>query len=93
MKLNLKVRMKNPYFWVGIGAVILSALSIDPTTLTSWTAVWEVLVDFATNPFKLVTVVLAVMGVFLDPTTSGIGDSDLALSYTSPSVPEEIEEE
>lgn len=36
------------------------------------------------NPVQLVTVVLAVLAVFVDPTTAGIGDSAQALRYTCP---------
>jgi phi LC3 family holin len=51
---------------------------------TSWGAVWEAVVNLFGNPFMLVSVVLAVLGVFVDPTTAGISDSKRALSYKSP---------
>ena len=36
------------------------------------------------NPVQLVTVVLAVLAVIIDPTTTGISDSAQALRYTCP---------
>ena len=84
MKVNLKVRLKNPWFWVTLGGVILSAMGISPETLTSWGAVLDMLVDFISNPFMIFTVGVAVLGVVMDPTTHGIGDSKQALSYNKP---------
>ena len=84
MKINVPVRFKNPWFWVGLGGVIMSAMGVSPEMFTSWCAVWEALVNLFSNPFILVSVVLAVLGVFVDPTTSGISDSKRAMSYKSP---------
>lgn len=84
MKLNLKVRIKNPWFWVGLGAIILSAMGVEPAMFTSWGAVWSAIVDLFTNPLQLFTVAFAVLAVFIDPTTAGIGDSEQAMSYLKP---------
>lgn len=84
MKMNLKVRVKNPYFWIGLGGVILTAMGISADMLTSWAAVWDALVNLVSNPFMLGSVVIAVLGVVLDPTTAGIGDSEQAMSYSKP---------
>ena len=84
MKINIPVRLKNPWFWVGLGGVILSAMGVSPEIFTSWGAVWEAVVNLFSNPFMLVSVVLAVLGVFVDPTTAGISDSKRAMSYKSP---------
>lgn len=84
MKINIPVRFKNPWFWVGMCGTILTAMGVSPEMFTSWGAVWEAVVNLFSNPFMLVSVVLAVLGVFVDPTTSGISDSKRALSYKSP---------
>jgi phi LC3 family holin len=84
MKINIPVRFKNPWFWVGLGGVILSAMGVSPDMFTSWGAVCEAVVNMVSNPYMLVSVVLAVLGVFVDPTTSGISDSKRAMSYKSP---------
>lgn len=83
-KVNIPVRMKNPWFWIGIASAILSALNLELSTFTSWAAVWQCVVDVFSNPFKLVTVALTVLAIFIDPTTAGVGDSSRALTYTSP---------
>lgn len=84
MKMNFPVRFKNPWFWVGLGGVILSAMGVSPEMFTSWEAVWDAIVNLFGNPFMLVSVVLAILGVFVDPTTAGISDSNRAMSYKSP---------
>ncbi len=84
MKLNLAVRVKNPWFWVGVGSIALTAIGVDPHTFTSWQAVWQGLLSLLGNPVQLVTFVLAVLGVFIDPTTAGIADSAQALTYIKP---------
>lgn len=84
MKINIPVRFKNPWFWVGLCGTILAAMGVSPEMFTSWGAVWEAVVNMVGNPYMLISVVLAVLGVFVDPTTSGISDSKRALSYKSP---------
>lgn len=83
-KINIPVRMKNPWFWVGLAGVILTAMGVSPETLTSWSAVVEAFKSLIMNPFMLGSVTLAVLGVFIDPTTKSLGDSANALTYTSP---------
>lgn len=84
MKVNIPVRMKNPWFWVGIVSVAITAIGVDPMTFTSWAAVFEGIKAVAQNPVQLVTMILAVMSVFIDPTTAGVTDSENALTYTAP---------
>jgi phi LC3 family holin len=84
MKMNLKVRIKNPYFWIGLLGVVLTAMGISPEVLTSWGAVWEAILNFIQNPFMIGSVIVALVGVFVDPTTAGIGDSTQALTYNQP---------
>lgn len=84
MKVNIPVRMKNPWFWVGIVSVAITAIGVDPMTFTSWAAVFEGIKAVAQNPVQLVTMILAVLSVFIDPTTAGVTDSENALTYTAP---------
>ena len=84
MKVNIPVRMKNPWFWVGIVSVAITAIGVDPMTFTSWAAVLEGIKAVAQNPVQLVTMILAVLSVFIDPTTAGVTDSENALTYTAP---------
>lgn len=84
MKINFLVRIKNPWFWVGLCGTILAAMGVSPEMFTSWGAVWDAIRSLLSNPFQIGCVVLAVLGVFVDPTTDGIGDSTRAMTYTTP---------
>ena len=84
MKINMRVRMKNPWFWVGLLGIVLTAMGVSPEMFTSWQAVWEQFLAFINNPFMVYSVTLAVLGVFVDPTTAGTSDSAQALTYTNP---------
>lgn len=84
MKINWKVRLKNPYFWTGLIALFIATLGVAPETLTSWQAVLEMLKGFISNPFAIVCVVVALIGYINDPTTKGFADSKNALTYEVP---------
>lgn len=85
MKINIPVRFKNPWFWVGLVGVVLSAMGVSAEMFTSWSAVWDAIVNLVSNPFMLGSVAMAILGIFVDPTTYGIGDSNRALKYKTPS--------
>ena len=83
MKINWVVRLKNKSFW----------LAIIPAVLLLIQAVADVVgfqLDFGEISEKLITVVnavfvvLSILGIVVDPTTDGIGDSTRALTYTTP---------
>ncbi len=80
MKMNIPVRFQNPWFWVGLVGTVLAAMGVSPEMFTSWELVWQALVGLVSNPFQLGCVVLAILGVFVDPTTHGMGDSKRALN-------------
>lgn len=74
MKINWKARMKNPYFWVGLVAVVMTAVGVSPETFTSWEILRQQLWELLGNPFLLGTALLAVLGVLTDPSTKGLSD-------------------
>lgn len=84
MKMNIPVRFKNIWFWVGVGGVLLTALGIEPEMLTSWDALRQAAMDVLGNPFLLGSAAIALLGQFVDPTTAGIGDSAQAMTYDRP---------
>ena len=84
MNMNIKVRVRNPWFWVGVVSVAITAIGVDPQTFTSWAAVWEGIKAVLSTPVQLVTMCLAVLSVFIDPTTAGVSDSEKALTYSAP---------
>lgn len=84
MKMNLTVRAKNPWFWVSLLGVVFTAMGVSPEMFTSWGAVLDAIKGLISNPFMLGSVAVAVMGVFIDPTTAGVKDSEQAMTYTEP---------
>lgn len=84
MNINLTVRFKNPWFWISLVGVILTAMGISPEMLTSWEAVANAFIELVKNPYMLGSVVVAVLGVLIDPTTKGVKDSEQAMTYTEP---------
>lgn len=82
--MNVAVRIKNPWFWVSLVGVILTAMGESPEMFTSWAAVADAIIALLSNPYMLGCVALAVLGVFIDPTTKGVNDSAQAMTYTKP---------
>ena len=83
MKINWIVRIKNKVFWVAIIPAVLILIQ----TIAN---VFGYTLDMGDLGNKLLAVVeavfvlLAILGVVTDPTTSGLSDSTKALSYTEP---------
>ncbi|HAT4172283.1 TPA: phage holin [Clostridium perfringens] len=75
MNENLKNRLKNPYFWLGLGGVIFSAAGIDFNTLTSWSLLGQAFLNILANPVAVVAVAAALIGVVVDPSTKGLKDN------------------
>ena len=82
--MNFTVRFKNPWFWVGILGVVFTAAGISPESITSWEILKAQIFDLLNNPYLLFSVFIAVLGVFIDPTTGGVKDSKQALTYNKP---------
>lgn len=91
MKINWKVRVRSWAFWVGLVGVIFSPilayLGLEASDLNTWASLGEMFFEFVNNPYLIGTVLMAVLGflgVLTDPTTEGIGDSELAQTYEAP---------
>ena len=88
MKINWKVRVKNPVWWVQIGLAILTPImayaGLTASDITTWGALWGLLIDAISNPYVLGLVAVSVWNAINDPTTAGVTDSTLALSYDKP---------
>ena len=88
MKMNLKVRLKNPTFIASLVLAILTPilayLGLNLGDLTSWQVLGNVLLEALKNPYILGLVVVNIYNTLIDPTTKGIGDSQQALTYTEP---------
>ena len=72
--MNISVRFKNIFFWLGLIGVIFSAAKIDIQTMTSWGLLIDALTSIVMNPFMLLSVIAAIVGIFVDPSTPGFKD-------------------
>ncbi len=91
MKINWKVRVQNPWFWISLLGVIfspvLTMMGISEVDLSSWESVLEVLKTFISSPYLIgvaLVSMLSFLGISADPTTKGLSDSEQAMAYTSP---------
>ena len=81
MKINWKVRLKNPVFWatavpgaISLVYLILGLLGVVPTVTEEYLVqVFLTIVDILTN-----------IGILVDPTTAGVSDSAVAMTYQKP---------
>lgn len=90
MRMNLKVRMKNAYFWLTFIPAIITFIYSVLACFDIVPAISEAMViNIATS----VVTALTTMGVLIDPTTEGIFDSARALMYEKPGqLPSDLEE-
>ena len=65
-------KLKNPYFWLSVFALIFSASGIDFQTLTSWQLLVQALVDILMNPVAIVAIITAFLGIWNDNSTEGL---------------------
>ena len=88
MKINWKVRAKNPVFWANLAAAvilpILAYMGLNWDDMTSWQALGNVLFQAVQNPVIVVSVVVSIWNLINDPTTKGLSDSAQALTYDKP---------
>ena len=83
MKINFLVRVKNKAFWLAV----IPALALVAQAVA---ALFGYNIDLTTLVGKLQAVVnavfalLVILGIVVDPTTDGVGDSNRAMSYTEP---------
>ena len=83
MNINWKVRVKNKVFW----ACLIPALFV---LIKALLALFGVELDLSNIQGKIMEVldavflVLGVLGIVVDPTTAGTGDSARAMTYNKP---------
>ena len=86
--INLKIRFKNPVFYMqlilAVLTPVLAYMGLTVKDLTTWAAVGNVLLQAVSNPYVLALVLVSVWNAVNDPTTSGISDSTNALTYDKP---------
>ena len=89
--MNWRVRIKNKTFWLAVIPAV--ALVVQAVA-----ALFGYTIDLTTTVGKLQAVVnavfalLVILGIVVDPTTDGIGDSNRAMNYDEPWKDEEDDE-
>ena len=88
MKINWKVRIKNPVFWAQVAIAIVSpilvGLGLQWQDMTTWVALGNALLKAVSNPVIVVSVIASLWACITDPTTAGTSDSEQALTYNKP---------
>ena len=72
----MKDKLRNPYFLLGIVAVVFASAGVDIATLSSWPLLVDALLSIFNNPFTLLCVILALLAMFNDNSTSGLDGAD-----------------
>jgi len=72
--MNIKDKIKNPYFWFGLVSTIAIAANIDLETLTSWALLGEALEQIVMNPVKIGAIIVNVTAILVNHNTKGLKD-------------------
>lgn len=83
MKINWLVRIKNKAFWLALIPAVLLLVQTVAATLGYTLDLGEI-GDKLLAVINAVFAVLTILGVVVDPTTDGMGDSSQALTYEEP---------
>lgn len=81
MNINWKVRVKSGPFWLGIASAVIMAVFY---ILDLCGVAPEITGSQIVDAVRLVLMIPAAIGIISDPTTKGVQDSQLAMSYTAP---------
>lgn len=81
MKINWKVRIKQPAFWIATIPVMITFV-YSVLAFAGFTP--SITEDIAQNLFIAIVALLAQFGIIVDPTTKGVNDSDRAMTYDKP---------
>lgn len=81
MKINWKVRLRNKTWLMSIIALIITFVYDLLAMLEIVPAVTE---DWLMSIVQTVLTLLTALGVVIDPTTQGMGDSERAMMYQEP---------
>ena len=72
IKISQNQKFKNPIFWLSLIAIMFASAGVEFNTLTSWRLLGESFLSILANPVSVVSVIVAVIGVFNDNSTKGI---------------------
>lgn len=83
MNINWIVRIKNKAFWLAIIPAVLLLIQ-QVAGIFGFTLDFGQLGNQLAQVVETVFLVLAILGVVADPTTEGLSDSKLAMTYEAP---------
>lgn len=81
MKINWKVRLKNPVFWVTVTPALITLIYTILGLLGIIPGIDE---DVVTQLATALISALTTIGILVDPTTAGVSDSEQAMTYSKP---------
>lgn len=81
MNINWKVRLKSGPFWMGIASAVIMAVFY---ILNLCGVAPEITGSQIIEAVRLLLTIPAAIGIISDPTTKGVQDSKLAMSYDKP---------
>lgn len=88
MKINWTVRFHNPLWCAqviaGVFLPVLAYYGLNWEDMTSWRAIWDILVQAVQNPVVVVAALTNLWSAITDPTTAGMNDSERAMMYDKP---------
>ena len=68
----MKDKLNNPYFLLGVVAVVFASAGVDVATLSSWPLLAAALLSIVNSPFTLLCVIFALLAMFNDNSTPGL---------------------
>ena len=81
--INWIVRIKNKNFWISLIPTVLLLVQVVAAVFGFTLELGE-LGDKLLAVVNALFAVLTILGIVTDPTTAGVGDSKLAMTYTKP---------
>lgn len=88
MKINWRVRARNPHFLAQVVASffvpVLAYYGMSAEEITTWGTLGGLITDAFSNPYVLLLVAVSLYNSITDPTVSGVSDSAQALKYRKP---------
>lgn len=81
--INWIVRIKNKNFWISLIPAVLLLVQVVAAVF-GFTLELRELGDKLLAVVNALFAVLTILGIVTDPTTAGVGDSKLAMTYTKP---------
>ena len=83
MEINWLVRIRNKQFWVSVIpalALVVQAVA----AVFGWTLDFNNIIGRLIAVIDAVFALLVILGIVVDPTTAGVGDSKRAMGYEEP---------